>query len=188
MRLVKICLIRCDWLALSEKQYGPSLFKTPHDKNKTCIPDKKETHHVELINSQKDYKRWTSFVYIGSKVCQLLLHYTSFATRGLNVLKNRGIKHDFPLINIRKVPRKVLKTEGEARGFQPSRGTLRMFMNEKIMFDRYYCINSTKHCENENIGALYFITSPHFPTRVHYARFGPRSSTHNSARALRDAW
>ena len=29
-----------------------------------------------------------------------------------------GIKHDFPFINIRKVPREVLKTEGEvaARG------------------------------------------------------------------------
>ena len=83
----------------------------------------------------------------------------------------------------------VLKTEGEAPGFQPSRGTLRMLMNGKIMFDRYYCKNSTKHCENEeNIGALYFITSPHFPTRVRYARFGPRSSTHNLARALHDAW
>ena len=46
-------------------------------------------------------------------------------------------------------------SEGEARGFQPSRGTLRMLRNDKIMFDRYYCINSTKHCENEeNIGAL----------------------------------
>ena len=76
-----------------------------------------------------------------------------------------------------------------ARGFQPTRGTLRMLMNDKIMFDRYYCINSTKHCENEeNIGALYFITSPHFPTRVRYAIFGPRSSTHYLARALRDAW
>ena len=39
-----------------------------------------------------------------------------------------------------------------------------MLMNGKIMFDRYYCINSTKHCENEEyIGALYFITAPHFP-------------------------
>ena len=76
----------------------------------------------------------------------------------------------------------------EARGFQPSRGTLRMLMNDKNMFDRYYCINSTKHCENEEkIGALYFITSPRFPTRrVRYARYGPRSSTHNLARALRD--
>ena len=49
-----------------------------------------------------------------------------------------------------------MKTEGEARGFQSSRGTLRMLMNDKFMFDRYYCINSTKHCENEeNIGSLY---------------------------------
>ena len=79
----------------------------------------------------------------------------------------RGIKHDFQLINIRKVPREVLKTEGEARGFKPSRGTLRMLMNDKIMFDRYYCINSAKHCENEeNIGTLYFITTSHFPTLV----------------------
>ena len=29
-----------------------------------------------------------------------------------------GIKHDFPFINICKVPREVLKTEGEVRGFQ----------------------------------------------------------------------
>ena len=34
-------------------------------------------------------------------------------------------------INTRKVPREVLKTEGEARGFQPSQGTLRMLMNGK---------------------------------------------------------
>ena len=82
---------------------------------------------------------------------------------------NRGIKHDFPLINIRKVPREVLKTEGEARDFQPSRGTLRMLMNDKIMFYCYYCINSAKPCQNEeNIGALYFITSSHFPTRVRF--------------------
>ena len=74
------------------------------------------------------------------------------------------------IFNIRKVPREVLIPEGEARGFQPSRGTLRMIMNEKIIFDRYYCINSTKHWENEeNIGALYSITSSHFPTRVRYA-------------------
>ena len=31
---------------------------------------------------------------------------------------NIGINHDFPFINIRKVPREVLKTEGEARGFR----------------------------------------------------------------------
>ena len=82
---------------------------------------------------------------------------------------NRGIKHDFPFINIRKVPRAVLKTEGVARGFQPSRGTSRMLMIDKIMIDRYYCINSAKHCENEeNICALDFITSSHFPMRVRF--------------------
>ena len=85
------------------------------------------------------------------------------------VFFTRGIKLDFPFINIRKIPREVLKTEGEARGFQPSRGTLRMLMNDKIMFDRYYCINPAKHCENEeNIGTLYFITSSHFPIRVRF--------------------
>ena len=63
-----------------------------------------------------------------------------------------------------------------------------MLMNDKVMFDRYYCINSTKHCKNqETIGALYFITSPHFSTQVVYARFGPWSSTHNLAHALCDA-
>ena len=78
---------------------------------------------------------------------------------------SRGIK----FINIRKVPREVLKIEGEARGFQPSRGTLRVLMNDKIMYDRYYCIKSEKYCENEeNIGALYFITSSHFPTLVRF--------------------
>ena len=84
-------------------------------------------------------------------------------------LFNRRIKHAFPFINICKVPREVLKIEGEARGFKHSRETLRMLMNDKIMFERYYCINSANHCENEeNIGTLYFITSSHFPTRVRF--------------------
>ena len=104
------------------------------------------------------------------------LHYLCSENKGANHMQKvcflmtwliRGIKHDFPFINIRKVPREVLKTEGEARGFQTSRWTLRMSMHDKIRFDRYYCINSTKHCENEeNIGALYFIAPPHFSTRV----------------------
>ena len=86
-------------------------------------------------------------------------------------LWNRGNKYDFPFINIRKVPREVLKTEGKARGFQPSRGTLRMLMNDKIMFDRYSCINSAKHCQNEeNIGVRFFITSSHFPLRVRFLK------------------
>ena len=51
------------------------------------IPDKKETHHVELINSQEDHKWLTSFFYIVPKVCQLLNHFTSFATRGQKCVK-----------------------------------------------------------------------------------------------------
>ena len=46
-----------------------------------------------------------------------------------------------------------------------------MLMNGNIMFDRCYCINSAKHIENEeNIDALYFITSSHFPTRVPFLK------------------
>ena len=59
------------------------------------------------------------------------------------------------MINIRKVSREVLKTEGEAQGFQPSRRTFRMLMNGNIIFDCYCGINSANHCENEeNIAAL----------------------------------
>ena len=38
-----------------------------------------------------------------------------------------GIKHDFPfslLLTLHKVPREVLKTEGEARGFHPRFSTI----------------------------------------------------------------
>ena len=62
-------------------------------------------------------------------------------------------------------------TFARSRGkcFHPSRGTLQLLMNDKIMFDHYYCINSANHCENEeNIGTLYLITSSHFPMRVRF--------------------
>ena len=50
----------------------------------------------------------------------------------------RGIEHDFTCLNICKVPREVLKTEGFLRDH--------VTVNHKIMFDRYCCINSTiKH-------------------------------------------
>ena len=62
---------------------------------------------------------------------------------GMYHVLNRGIKHGFPFINIYKVPMEVFKAEGE-----PSRGTFRMLMNDKITFDRYYCINSANHREN----------------------------------------
>ena len=75
---------------------------------------------------------------------------TSFIIEQLSFI--RGIKHNFfPFINIHKVRREVLKTEGEGH----PQGTLLMLMNDKIMFDHYYCINSTKYCKNENILAHY---------------------------------
>ena len=60
-----------------------------------------------------------------------LVNITFHTLINLETSMVRVIKHDFPFINIRKVPREVLKTKGEARGFQPSRGTLRMLMNDK---------------------------------------------------------
>ena len=54
-----------------------------------------------------------------------------------------GIKHDFSFINIRKVPEGGVENRGPSpEVFNISLGTLRMLMNDKIMFDRYYCINS----------------------------------------------
>ena len=38
----------------------------------------------------------------------------------------------------------VMKTRGESGGFQHFPGDLRILTNDKIMVDRYYCIQSTK--------------------------------------------
>ena len=96
-------------------------------------------------------KIWPIFELILEFIAIMLTHFFNQdpvkidVTIGMTYSKlNRGIKHDFPFINIRKVPREVLKTEGEAGGLQLSLGTLRMLMTDKIMFNRYYCIKSTK--------------------------------------------
>ena len=57
------------------------------------------------------------------------------------------------------------------------------------MFDRYYCINSANHCENEeNIGALYFITSSHYRDQacfsVHLHSLGSEGGVENRGHAL----
>ena len=51
------------------------------------IPNKKETHHLELFYFQEDHKGHASLVYISAKVCQVLLRYTSFAIRRRNCVK-----------------------------------------------------------------------------------------------------
>ena len=51
----------------------------------------------------------------------------------------------FHSLTFEKVPREVLKTEV----FNTFRGTLWMLMNDKIIFDHYYCINSTKRLKDD---------------------------------------
>ena len=61
-----------------------------------------------------------------------------------------------------------------------------MLMNDKIIFDRCYCINSAKNERNKvqkrkKYGALYFTASSHFHTRTSfcfYARSGRTSVSH----------
>ena len=60
------------------------------------------------------------------------------------VFKSIGIKHIFLCINIRWVPREVLKTEGAARGFQHRLRNPANVNARKNMFDRYYCIKVAK--------------------------------------------
>ena len=58
--------------------------------NVYIYPTKKETHHLELFNSQEDHKGEASLVCISAKVCQMLLRHTSFAIWRQNVFKKIG--------------------------------------------------------------------------------------------------
>ena len=55
-----------------------------------------------------------------------------------------GIKHGFSCINVCQVPREVLKTEAEGRGFQHLPRDLANVNVLETMFDRCYCIISPK--------------------------------------------
>ena len=135
------------------------LLKATLNPNKQQQPAKKKT-----------IVRWLS-------ACALLYLMPSY---------NIGIKHDFPFINIRKVPREVLKTEG----FNTSLGTLRILKNDKIMFDRYYCINSKKTYRKlrKCLRTLFFSLTTIF-LRAHafykYPRFGswPGTFSHDDLKA-----
>ena len=60
---------------------------------------------------------------------------------------NTGIKHSFSCINIRQIPREVLKTEDGGRGFQHlPRDLVNINALKKTMFDRYYCIRTENIC------------------------------------------
>ena len=74
--------------------------------------------------------------------------------------------------------------------FNISRGTLRMLINDKIMFDRYYCINSKKTYQKlkECLRTLFFSLTTIF-LRAHafykYPRFGlwPGTFSHDDLKA-----
>ena len=74
-----------------------------------------------------------------------------FAWRGS--LDNIGIKHGYSCINIRQVPREVLKTEASG---------LRMLMHWKNMFDRYYCIKTENICFILRYFLSYFVSPFHW--------------------------
>ena len=59
--------------------------------------------------------------------------------------------------NIRQVPRKVLKTKAEGRGFQHLPRDLANVnvLEKKNMFDRYYCIKTENICYNTLFLALF---------------------------------
>ena len=59
-----------------------------------CITDKNKMQHIQLINSQKDHKHWTSFSDIGSK-------YVSYCCN-THVLQP-GVNHVFQKIPIIQV-------------------------------------------------------------------------------------
>ena len=94
-----------------------------------------------------------------------------------------GIKHGFPCINIRQVPRKVLKTEAG------DLGTWGMLMRWKTMFDCFYCIKTENICYISRYYLHYFLLPFHRclanAISTDYARSRARQYTsHNSSRSM----
>ena len=63
-----------------------------------------------------------------------------------------------------------------------------MLTNDKIMFDRYYCINSTKLSKMKKILVHYIYNLITFSYASKLCMIRAALSTHNLACALRDAW
>ena len=90
--------------------------------------------------------------------CTIPDHFVRILTKGLDEVLcrhsgyNIWIKHVFPFINIRWVPREVFKTEGSARGFQHRTRIPANVNARENMFDRYYCIKVS----NKSILERYF--------------------------------
>ena len=93
-----------------------------------------------------------------------ILDYNRYAQHQiicLGMVISIGIKHGFSCINIRQVPREVLKTRQKAAVFNTSRRTWRMLMRSKTMFDRYYCIKTENICYISRYFLHYFVSPFH---------------------------
>ena len=78
------------------------------------------------------------------------------------IMNNIGIKHGFSYINIRQVPREVLKTEAGGRGFQHLSRDPANVNALKTMFDRYYCIKAENICYILRSFLHYFVSPFHW--------------------------
>ena len=99
---------------------------------------------------------------IYSKYLNSLIPYHSWPklwTKFFQLPVNIGIKHDFSCMNIRQVPREVLKTE--AAVFNTSLWTWRMLMHWKTMLDHYYCIKTENICYISPYFLHYFVLPFH---------------------------
>ena len=78
-------------------------------------------HHSAKRRDAKTMTLGTDLPIRTSNSCQILIfHCITYIEIHLFTFcdNKRGIKRDFPFINIHKVLREVLKTEGEAKGIQ----------------------------------------------------------------------
>ena len=71
------------------------------------------------------------------------------------------LKHGFSCINIRQVPREVLKTEAKDRSFQHLPRDLANVNALKNMFDRYYCIKTINICYISHYFLHYYVLPFH---------------------------
>ena len=93
-------------------------------------------------------------------------------------VSNIGIIMIFHSLTFARSRRRCWKPRAKPEVFNISRGTLRMLMNDKIIFDRYYCISSKKTHRKltKCLRTLFFSLTIIF-LRAHsfykYPRFGP---------------
>ena len=103
---------------------------------------------------------WSNLINLISKAINMVFSIYYSERRPPNI----GIKHGFSYIYVCQIPREVLKTEAEGRGFQQLSRDLATFMFWKTMLennvDRCYCIISTKCSVTlaKNV-ALYFVNA-----------------------------